>query len=82
MYFDPILMFIYELIDKKIKIWVQNENIELFVPEEVFFTNDQKQFIKNNKIGEINDNLFEILLNLIPDYTLNMYSTLYMTECI
>ncbi|WP_375331669.1 non-ribosomal peptide synthase/polyketide synthase [Candidatus Tisiphia endosymbiont of Temnostethus pusillus] len=49
MNYDTIMLFIYKLINNGIKIWVQNNKIQLFIPEGILFTNSQKSFIKHNK---------------------------------
>ena len=49
MYYDLIVTFIYELINKEIKIWVDKEKVNLFIPEKICLTEEQKKFLKNNK---------------------------------
>ncbi|MBL8677013.1 MAG: hypothetical protein JNJ47_06305, partial [Alphaproteobacteria bacterium] len=44
-----ILMFIYSLINRGIKIWIQDKDIKLFVPDRVSFTDEEKKFITLNK---------------------------------
>jgi amino acid adenylation domain-containing protein/non-ribosomal peptide synthase protein (TIGR01720 family) len=46
---DPIHEFIYTLSNKNIKIWANNDKVNLFVPDGVDFTDEDKYFIKNNK---------------------------------
>lgn len=54
MNFDSILIFIYHLINNGIKIWVENEKIQLFVPNSSIFTVKHKNFINRNKIKILN----------------------------
>jgi amino acid adenylation domain-containing protein len=49
MSFDPILTFIYQLINNGISIWVEKNKIALFVPSGISFTTYQKEFIESNK---------------------------------
>ena len=44
-----LLEGVYDLINKGIKIWVNNNNIQVFVPTGILFTEEQKNFIKLNK---------------------------------
>lgn len=44
-----LINFVYELYLKKIHIWVQDSAIKAFVPTDTILTENEKQFIKNNK---------------------------------
>ncbi|MHB9147922.1 MAG: condensation domain-containing protein, partial [Candidatus Amoebophilus sp.] len=44
-----ILNFIYQLINSGIKLWLEDKQLKVFVPDEVLFSVDQKNFIKQNK---------------------------------
>ena len=44
-----VLLFIYELFHNGIKIWLQDKNIKIFIPNGVVFTEEQKNFLKLNK---------------------------------
>ena len=55
-----VLMFVYELFHSGIKIWVRNENIKLFIPNNTYFSDEQKTFLKLNR-----DKIFQYLKNII-----------------
>ncbi|MBY0273138.1 MAG: non-ribosomal peptide synthetase, partial [Alphaproteobacteria bacterium] len=44
-----LLEGLYDLINRGIKIWVNDNNIQLFVPTGTLFTEEQKNFIRLNK---------------------------------
>ncbi|MCC2647187.1 MAG: amino acid adenylation protein, partial [Rickettsiaceae bacterium] len=46
---DLILSFVYSLNNRNIGIWVNEENIKLFIPEQESLSANDKQFIINNK---------------------------------
>jgi len=54
MNFEIVLTNIYELINKGIKIWIDNQNIKLSIPDNVSFSDTDKAFIKLNKAKIIN----------------------------
>ena len=50
MYFDLYLLErIYELINYGVKIWIKDNDIQVFVRSNILFTEEQKDFIKQNK---------------------------------
>ena len=49
MNFNTILDFIYNLSEREIKFWIFENNIKLFVPETVYLTEKDKQFLMFNK---------------------------------
>ena len=51
---SKILISIYELVNNGIKIWFQNNKIQLVVLNNAVFSEDQKNFIKVNKHSIIN----------------------------
>lgn len=44
-----VLLFIYELFYQEIKIWLQNNNIKIFIPQGTTLTRDQQNFLKLNR---------------------------------
>ncbi|MBN8523117.1 MAG: amino acid adenylation domain-containing protein [Rickettsiales bacterium] len=44
-----VLLFIYELFYQEIKIWLQNNNIKIFIPKGTTLTRDQQNFLKLNR---------------------------------
>ena len=46
---DLILIFIYELWNEGIDLWVENKKLQVFVPEWASFTDQQRHFVTNNK---------------------------------
>ena len=53
---DLIIESVYELYKIGIKVWIQNENIKVFVPDGVTFLDDYKKFIQFNR-----ENIFSYL---------------------
>jgi len=45
----PVLLTLYKLIDSGVKLWLQNQNIKLFIPNGCSLTKQQRKFIKLNK---------------------------------
>ena len=68
MSFDLILNFFYSLTQSGIKIWIQDNNIELLVPDNINLQDSQKNFIKINR-----DEIFSCLKEN------NVYSSKYNT---
>ena len=53
---SKILLPIYDLLNNGIKIWAQNEKVQLFVLNNAVLSEDQKNFIRSNK-----DNILSLL---------------------
>ncbi len=49
MYFNNIIECIYEMLEHGIKIWVEEKNIKVFVPQGIILSEKYKLFIKKNK---------------------------------
>ena len=44
-----MVRFIYKLINNGVKIWVQENNLNIFIPDKISFSSEENIYIKLNK---------------------------------